>query len=72
MQTLRPLPPVTDREVIATMAKCGGSFVQALAAAMVVADPVNLQTLKAAFPGYWETYTLATAFRKQPVVMEAA
>ena len=34
----------------------GGAFVKALSTAMQVADKINLEKLKAAFPVYWKTY----------------
>jgi hypothetical protein len=46
----------TDLYTIYAMGEQGGSFVQALARAALLADPENLQRLKTAFPEYWETY----------------
>jgi hypothetical protein len=43
--------------VIAAMKKYGGSFVQALAAALEVADPNNTARLIRAFPEYMERYS---------------
>jgi hypothetical protein len=36
----------------------GGDFVVALASAALHADPLNLATLKAAWPLYWEKYEM--------------
>jgi hypothetical protein len=45
-----------DTMVIREMMKRGGSFVNALASAAMVADSDNLARLKAAFPECWERY----------------
>lgn len=47
---------VTDRDVARTMQEYGGSFVRALGAAALAADPVNLKKLRDAFPDYWAQY----------------
>jgi len=47
---------VTDRDVARTMQEYGGSFVRALGAAALAADPVNLKKLRDAFPDYWANY----------------
>lgn len=50
-----------DNATIAMMEKFGGGFVRALAAALRLADPANLERIKTAFPEYWARYTaLAT------------
>lgn len=46
----------TDLEVVNVMSKHGGSFVQALARAAMLADPINHAKLKAAFLEYWDEY----------------
>jgi hypothetical protein len=45
-----------DRLVIQAMARFGGSFVQALAAAASAADAQNLAKIKATWPEYWAKY----------------
>ncbi len=47
---------VTDRDVARTMQEYGGSFVRALGAAALAADPVNLKKLRDSFPDYWANY----------------
>jgi hypothetical protein len=47
---------VTDRDVARTMQEYGGSFVRALGAAALAADPVNLKKIRDAFPDYWANY----------------
>ena len=47
----------TDLMTIHAMRERGGSFVQALARAALLADPENLARLKTAFPNYWEDYS---------------
>jgi hypothetical protein len=47
---------VTDRDVARTMQEYGGSFVRALGAAALAADPSNLKKLRDAFPDYWANY----------------
>lgn len=47
---------LSDAEIITTMEKCGGAFIQALAGAARKADLNNLRRLKKAFPDYWATY----------------
>ena len=47
---------VTDRDVARTMQEYGGSFVRALGAAALAADPVNMKKLRDAFPDYWANY----------------
>jgi len=47
---------VNDRDVARCMVKYGGSFVQKLGAAALVADPTNLRKLRDAFPDYWANY----------------
>lgn len=43
--------------VVDQMERFGGSFVQALAAAMRCADPINFLKLVLAFPNYWMEYS---------------
>lgn len=38
------------------MQEYGGSFVRALGAAALAADPVNLKKIRDAFPDYWANY----------------
>jgi hypothetical protein len=38
------------------MQEYGGSFVRALGAAALAADPSNLKKLRDAFPDYWANY----------------
>jgi hypothetical protein len=45
-----------DEHVLAAMERYGGTFIQRLAACWRVADDVNRETLKAAFPAYWTQY----------------
>lgn len=40
-----------------SMRKYGGGFVQALGAALLVADSDNTQRIKSAFPEYWDKYS---------------
>lgn len=46
-----------DYWTVEAMRKYGGSFVQALAEAAQLADYVNLQKIKMAWPDYWDEYT---------------
>lgn len=50
-----------ERSVVEMMQKYGGSFVRALAHAMLVADPINFAVLKDAFPSYWNHYAALRA-----------
>lgn len=43
-------------EIVETMEKYGGSFVQALSMCFKKADSNNFQKLKRAFPDYWNEY----------------
>lgn len=45
-----------DRDVARCMNNHGGSFVSKLGAAALAADPVNLKTIRDAFPAYWASY----------------
>jgi hypothetical protein len=45
-----------DMDVVDTMEKYGGSFVQALAVCFRRADANNLAKLKATFAEYWQQY----------------
>jgi hypothetical protein len=45
-----------DVNILDTMRRYGGSFVQRLAEAGFAADDENLQKLKTAFPHYWAQY----------------
>lgn len=46
----------TDAEAVHAMRQFGGSFVKALAQAWLVADVVNQQRVKEAFPDYFHIY----------------
>jgi hypothetical protein len=48
--------PIGDVEITNAMARFGGSFAWAIAAAAQRADPTNLARLKAAFPELWNQY----------------
>jgi hypothetical protein len=43
--------------VVNCMKKYGGSFVQNLAAAYRIADSLNRERIRSAFPELWATYT---------------
>jgi len=45
-----------EMAVVGMMRVYGGSFVKALAHAMLLADATNFATLKGAFPTYWKHY----------------
>jgi hypothetical protein len=45
-----------EMEVVGMMIVYGGSFVKALAHAMLLADAVNFAVLRDAFPAYWKHY----------------
>jgi hypothetical protein len=45
-----------DFDVVSAMIEYGGSFVRKLGAAALVADPENLDKIKATWPDYWATY----------------
>jgi len=47
---------ITDRDVARTMQEYGGSFVSALGAAALRADPTNMAKIKEAWPDYWAYY----------------
>lgn len=47
----------TDRDVARTMVEYGGSFVAALGAAALAADPSNLKKIRDTWPDYWANYT---------------
>lgn len=49
---------MSDHQVFKAMEEFGGSFVRALAAALRVADQVNRERIKTAFPEVWEKYAL--------------
>lgn len=46
-----------DHQTIEAMKRYGGGFVKALADAALLADDINLERLKAAFPEYWKKYS---------------
>lgn len=46
----------TDWEIVRTMERFGGSFVRTLGQLCHLADPDNLQRIKAAWPEYWLEY----------------
>lgn len=43
------------------MQEYGGSFVRALGAAALAADPANLKKIRDAFPDYWANYAKMAA-----------
>lgn len=45
-----------DIEVVEAMRRYGGGFVKALAEAVALADSVNLERIKNAFPEFWKGY----------------
>ena len=45
-----------EMQVVGMMRVYGGSFVKALAHAMLLADAVNFAVLRDAFPAYWKHY----------------
>ena len=47
---------VTDRDVVRTMVKYGGSFVRALGTAALAADQANLKKIRDGWPDYWAQY----------------
>ena len=47
---------ITDRDVAKTMQEYGGSFVSALGAAALKADPTNMQKIRETWPDYWAHY----------------
>jgi hypothetical protein len=55
----------TDSEVVNAMERFGGSFVRALAKLCYLADPDNLQRIKAAWPDYWQEYAEAARLAKE-------
>lgn len=55
----------TDYEIATAMQTYGGSFIKALAAAFMVADPVNQAKLKGAFHEYWREYRDLVALQKR-------
>ena len=54
-------------EVVGMMRVYGGSFVKALAHAMLLADAVNFAVLRDAFPVYWKHYAALRAEGKQQI-----
>ena len=56
---------VTDLEVVDQMSEYGGNFARQLAAAFRIAEPMNRQRIKSAFPEIWSGYTdAATSLRR--------
>ena len=47
---------INDRDVARTMQEYGGSFVRALGAAALAADPTNLKKIRGTWPDYWAQY----------------
>lgn len=45
-------------DVANAMIKYGGSFIEALGRALLLADNDNAQRIKEAFPDYWEAHTI--------------
>ena len=45
-----------ERRIVEAMGTYGGSFVRALATAMMFADQINFAVLQDAFPAYWRHY----------------
>jgi hypothetical protein len=58
----------TDFNTVANMGDMGGGFVRALARAMQLADPDNLERIKAAFPEIIERYRPASAIVTPPPI----
>jgi hypothetical protein len=56
-----------EMEVVGMMRVYGGSFVKALAHAMLLADSVNFAVLRDAFPVYWRHYAALRAEGKQQI-----
>ena len=56
-----------DERTVLMMKIYGGSFVKALAHAMLLADAINFATLKGAFPTYWNHYSQLSAEGKQQI-----
>lgn len=54
-----------DLAVIKAMRAYGGSFVQALAQAALLADENNLKRIKDAFPDYWKRYAEMAKLHKE-------
>jgi len=47
---------ITDYQIADAMKAIGGSFVRTLGQLWFMADLINREKLKAAFPEYWEEY----------------
>ena len=58
----------TDAETVANMDDRGGGFVRALARAMQLADPDNLDRIKAAFPEIIERYRPCAEIETPPAI----
>lgn len=56
-----------DMEIVGYMKVYGGSFVKALAHAMLLADEANFAVLKGAFPVYWNHYASLKAEGQQQI-----
>lgn len=56
---------ITITETIEAMERCGGSFVQSLAAAWRRADPENRTRIKFAFPELFERYRAMAKWLRQ-------
>lgn len=56
-----------EMQVVGMMKVYGGSFVKALAHAMLLADEANFAVLKGAFPTYWNHYASLKAEGQQQI-----
>lgn len=57
-----------DHDVLQAMLQYGGTFIQKLAQAALVADPTNLEKIKNAFPEYWTRYAqMAASLPKETI-----
>jgi len=52
-------------EIAYCMQKYGGAFVKALSQVIVLADPANVEKVKAAWPEYWEKYSTIAASKDE-------
>ena len=56
-----------EMQVVGMMKVYGGSFVKALAHAMLLADAANFAVLRDAFPVYWRHYAALNAEGQQQI-----
>lgn len=64
---VREQEEIDPLDITDTMARCGGSFVQALAHAWRKADPINREKIQKTWSAEWTKYTAMTKRIKEEI-----